>query len=174
MLSYSEIKLVWDAASEHPFGTILKLLILTGQRWGEIASLRWDYIDEKARTITLPDTKNGTEHCFPYGQMVADILDNIPRLNSTSLLFPGRIHDTPWNGAGKRPYFSKSLHVMQSVYCGVLSALERCAKDAKHLGKDELRRRVLAQAVAGRAANDRIYRIDVQADIGRTIRPQAA
>ena len=101
VLSYSEIKMVWDAASEHPFGTILKLLILTGQRWSEIASLRCDYIDEKARTITLPDTKNGTEHCFPYGQMVADILDNIPRLNSTSLLFPGRIDDTPWNGAGK-------------------------------------------------------------------------
>jgi integrase len=101
VLAYPEILIVWEAANDYPFGTILKLLVLTGQRWGEIASLRWDYIDEKTRTITLPDTKNGTEHCFPYGQMVADILDTIPRLNSTTLLFPGRIHDTPCNGAGK-------------------------------------------------------------------------
>jgi integrase len=32
-----------DELIEYPFGTILKLLIMTGQRWGEIASLRWEY-----------------------------------------------------------------------------------------------------------------------------------
>ncbi len=55
---------------------------------------------------------------------------------------------------------------MQSMNCGVLSAVERRAKDAEHTGKDELRRRVLAQAVAGGAADDRINGDYVQAGIG--------
>ena len=37
-----------------------------------------------------------------------------------------------------------------------------------------MRRGVLPQAIAGRTANNRINRNDVEADIWRTIRPQAA
>jgi integrase len=63
------------------FGTILQLLVLTGQRRSEIGLLRWDWIDEKNRTITFPAsvTKNNRVHSFPYGDMVADILATIPR-----------------------------------------------------------------------------------------------
>jgi integrase len=39
----------------YPYGTILQLLQLTGQRRGEIANLRRPWINEKERTITLPD-----------------------------------------------------------------------------------------------------------------------
>jgi integrase len=103
VLTDTEIGAVWNAAGEvgYPFGTILQLLILTGQRWSEIASLRWPYINKKGRTITLPDTKNREEHTFPYGGMVTAILKTIPHRNSTDLLFPGRNDEKPWNGAGK-------------------------------------------------------------------------
>jgi integrase len=92
-----ELQKVWSAATEqsYPHGTIVQLLMLTGQRRGEIAALRRSWIDEQARTITLPAeiTKNGKEHCFPYGDMVAAILETVPRRNSTDLLFPSRISD---------------------------------------------------------------------------------
>jgi integrase len=103
VLTDTELVSVWRAADRagYPFGTILKLLILTGQRWGEIASLRRGYIDIKSRTITLPETKNGTRHTLPFGQMVSDILEAIPRLTTTDLLFPGRDPQKAWNGAGK-------------------------------------------------------------------------
>lgn len=88
------------------------MLILTGQRRSEIASLRWEYINEVERTVTLPETKNQTEHTFPYGDMVAAIFDRIPRLNSTNLLFPGRDDTLPWSGFGKSKWeFNKDCQL---------------------------------------------------------------
>jgi integrase len=67
----------------YPFGPIVELLILTGQRRGEIAALRWEWIDDAARVITLPSsiTKNKRAHTFPYGDMTAAAIAAIPRLN---------------------------------------------------------------------------------------------
>jgi integrase len=64
------------------------LLVLTGQRRGEIGALKWEYIDKEARTITLPPTltKNRRQHTFPYGHAVADILEGIPE--QSDFLFP--------------------------------------------------------------------------------------
>jgi integrase len=81
---------VWGAAQKqgYPYGTIVQLLIAMGQRRGETANLRWPWINEKERVITLPDaiTKNSKEHAFPYGDVVATILETIPRRNTTDLL----------------------------------------------------------------------------------------
>ena len=97
VLSVDEIVKVWRAAEEqaYPHGTIVRLLILTGQRRGEIAGLRWPWINTRDQTITLPGeiTKNGLEHTFPYNGQVAAILEAIPHLNSTDLLFPSRVSD---------------------------------------------------------------------------------
>ncbi len=102
VLSDQELVQVWRSAEEvgYPFGTGLQLSLLWGTRWGETISCRRTYIDERDRTITLPDTKNGTEHCFPFGDMTAAILETVPRYNSTDLLFPGKTLE-PWNGSGK-------------------------------------------------------------------------
>jgi integrase len=106
VLKPGELPRVWLAAAQHsyPYGTIVQLLILNGQRRGETASLRWPWINERERTITLPDwiTKNGKEHTFPYGEMTAEVLATIPRLNSTDLLFPSRVSgDRPISGWSK-------------------------------------------------------------------------
>jgi integrase len=97
ILKPAELKKVWDAATlvGYPYGTIVHLLILTGQRKTEIANLRRTWIDPKRRTITLPEwvCKNSREHTFPYGDMVAAELEKVPRLNSTDLLFPSAVSD---------------------------------------------------------------------------------
>jgi integrase len=97
ILKPAELKTVWDAATVmgYPYGTIVHLLILTGQRKSEIANLRRTWIDQKRRTITLPEwvCKNSREHTFPYGDMVAAELESVPRLNSTDLLFPSIVSD---------------------------------------------------------------------------------
>jgi integrase len=97
ILDAEEIKTVWAAAvaQDYPHGTIVQLLILTGQRKMEIANLRRSWINEKERTITLPEwvAKNSKEHCFPYNGLVAEILETIPRRNSTDLLFPSKVSD---------------------------------------------------------------------------------
>jgi len=72
------------------YGRIVELLILTGQRRGEIAALQWQWINEQERIITLPPsiTKNKREHAFPYGHMVAGVLKTIPP--RSEYLFPAR------------------------------------------------------------------------------------
>jgi integrase len=97
ILKNDELKTVWGAAVKqgYPHGTVVQLLILTGQRRGEIANLRRPWINTKEKTITLPEwvTKNKKEHTFAYNGMVAAVLETIPRLNSTDLLFPSRVSD---------------------------------------------------------------------------------
>jgi integrase len=92
VLTDKELKVVLTQARSDigAYGKIVELLILTGQRRGEIAALQWKWIDETDRTITFPPsiTKNKREHVIPYGPMVADVLKKIPR--TSEYLFPAK------------------------------------------------------------------------------------
>ena len=70
-----------------PYGNIVALLILTGQRRNEIASLRWDDVTGTSITIRGEIAKNHRKHSFPIGQLVRDVLSTIPRTDSP-YLFP--------------------------------------------------------------------------------------
>jgi integrase len=82
VLTEQELALVYRTAlkREDSFAHIVALLILTGQRRGEIGTLKREWVNAKDRTITLPDfiTKNGIEHTFPYGPAVGAVLTKIP------------------------------------------------------------------------------------------------
>jgi integrase len=84
VLTDDEIRIVYRSAEAfpYPFGAIVRLLLLTGQRRGEIGLLQWRWIDEVTRTITLPAeaTKNSRSHTFPYGDATAAILANLPQI----------------------------------------------------------------------------------------------
>lgn len=103
VLTGEELKIVWDAAGNAGiFGQIVRLLILTGQRRGEIAGLTKDYIDPKARTITLPQalSKNGRRHTFPYGELACEIFGAIPEHSRAYLLSHPR-YDNSFDGWSK-------------------------------------------------------------------------
>jgi integrase len=105
-LSDAEMVKIWRAAEQqgYPHGTVVRLLLLTGQRRGEVAWLQRAWINEKDRTITLPDwlTKNTREHTFPYGDVTRQILETVPIFKSTDLLFPTRwADDRPLSGWSK-------------------------------------------------------------------------
>ena len=90
VLSIEELKAVWHATDFYPFGTIVRLCILLGQRRSEIGHLRWEWIDQEQKLIHLPSniTKNRKAHTFPYGELTAEALATIPKQGS--LLFPAR------------------------------------------------------------------------------------
>jgi integrase len=105
----------------YPYGPIVCLLALTGQRRGEIASLRWSWIDADEKIISLPAdiTKNRRVHNFPYGELTANVLGKIPRIDD--LLFPAsRTHvrgkpTTVYNGWPKaKVSFDRKLHGVSS------------------------------------------------------------
>ena len=82
------------------FNNLVQLLIYTGQRRSEIASIRAEWIDFDKRTITLPPaiTKNKRQHTFPFGKMAEAVLR---KGAEEGLLFPARGKDTPFNGWSK-------------------------------------------------------------------------
>jgi len=132
VLTDQELAQIYKTATQlgYPFGTIVQLLILTGQRRGEIGSMRWGYIEE--RTVSLPSslTKNNREHVFPLGETAASILERVPRFNSP-YLFPARGRDTPFNGWSKcKAAFDRTcsvgswtLHDLRRTFATNLAAL---------------------------------------------------
>jgi len=112
-LSEEELKTVFLKGRSHPwpFGPIMQLLLLTGQRRGEIGALRWNWIDEEDQTITFPAefTKNRQSHRFPYGELVASLFEALPRTGD--YVFPARTEKgTHFNGWGKcKERFDKEL-----------------------------------------------------------------
>jgi len=77
-LSNDELVVVWKACPEDDFGTIVKTLILTGQRVGEITNLSPDMIGTD--TVTLPDwlVKNSHAHTFPVGALALEHIKRLP------------------------------------------------------------------------------------------------
>ena len=76
VLTDSELSAVWNAAGDGEFGLIVKLLILTAQRAGEIGGLRWNEIDFEEGLIRLPArrVKNNRPHEIPMSDAVVGIL----------------------------------------------------------------------------------------------------
>ena len=102
VLSDEEAAAIWRAASEaaHPFGAIVRLLMLTGQRREEVAGMTWAELSEDFATWTIPATrtKNGIPHLVPLSQPARELLqtfapdspgDGAPRRENLSLVFPG-------------------------------------------------------------------------------------
>ncbi|MGO7026846.1 tyrosine-type recombinase/integrase [Rhizobium johnstonii] len=86
-LSRDEIRLVWLASEKigWPFGPMVKLLLLTGQRRDEVASAKWSEFDLSAEvpTWTIPKerAKNGKAHVVSLSPAVVQILESLPRVN---------------------------------------------------------------------------------------------
>jgi integrase len=68
---------LWQAAPQlGDWGRVMRLLILTGQRCGEIGSLTWTEINREARQIELPKhrTKNRKAHIVPLSELAIEQL----------------------------------------------------------------------------------------------------
>jgi integrase len=65
-----------------PYGGIVELLALTGQRREEVAQLTWDEIDLASRIWTLPAscTKNGKPHIVYLSKEAIALLMRVPKL----------------------------------------------------------------------------------------------
>jgi integrase len=86
VLEDHELRRVWLAAEQMgaPFGAVVQLMILTGQRRGEVAGMRWDELDLAQRVWTLSSerTKNGRRHEVPLSPQAVAIIEALPRLSN--------------------------------------------------------------------------------------------
>jgi integrase len=89
VLSGDELAEVWRAAGDGIYGTVIRLLILTGQRREEIAGLQWSEIKFAAKTIELPAerVKNGRPHDVPLSDRAMQMLRAVPQRLDGGLVF---------------------------------------------------------------------------------------
>lgn len=75
-----------EAEAKHPLNVaIVRLLLLTGARYSEIASLEWGWI--KPPRLVLPDSKEGPKTIWLCSQAL-EILSAIPRRDGCEWVFP--------------------------------------------------------------------------------------
>jgi integrase len=78
-----EIRAVWLAteAEPNPISKLVQLALLTGQRRGEIAGMRWDelHINNGYWAIPGSRTKNGKDHIVPLSFFAVEVLRTITR-----------------------------------------------------------------------------------------------
>jgi integrase len=83
VLTTEELRAVWQAAviMGYPWGDIIRLLILTGQRLREIADLSWPEIalDDKVITIPAKRMKGKAAHEVPLAPQALALLESLPR-----------------------------------------------------------------------------------------------
>ena len=96
VLDDHELRLIWKAADTlgWPFGPIVRLLLLTGARRGEVVGMRWEEVDLEKKLWSLPAArvKNKRAHALPLSSAAIDILKGLPRIeNDAGLVFPARI-----------------------------------------------------------------------------------
>lgn len=81
VLTQDEIAVIWTGAERlgFPFGPLYRLLLLTGQRRDEVASLDWGEMNRRERLWTLPSSraKNRKPHLVPLSLPAISLLDDL-------------------------------------------------------------------------------------------------
>jgi integrase len=86
VLNIDEIVWFWRAceAEGKPFGTILKLLLLSAQRLNEIAAMRYSELDDGVLTLPASRVKNKRRHVVPLPKQAIAL---IPDADDSDLVF---------------------------------------------------------------------------------------
>jgi integrase len=97
VLTHEEIKQLWSGLGTNGYSEIVRLLLLTGQRRGEIGQLSWREINLADAAIALPAdrTKNHREHIVPLSRQALEILKRQPRRET--FVFGGKRGFIKWD-----------------------------------------------------------------------------
>lgn len=91
ILTEQELLTLWAVTErdQYPFGPVVQLLILTGQRRAEVAEMRWSEVELNTATWTIPAerAKNGVAHDVPLSPKVVRILQDVPRFAGSDYVF---------------------------------------------------------------------------------------
>ena len=117
VLTDPEIVALWRACGDDDFGRVVKLLVVTGCRRGEVGGIRWSELDPDKGTWTIPSgrSKNGRAHTLPLPQLAWEIIEGVRHRATRDHLFGVHAGEgfTNWHakgnldarlGAAIRPY----------------------------------------------------------------------
>ncbi|WP_171134872.1 tyrosine-type recombinase/integrase [Ruegeria sp. HKCCD7221] len=96
VLSDNEVTRVWTALQHNnPGDSLIKLLLLTGCRQGEIANLKWGDVNLDERYFTLRNTKNGDTRDVPLSPSAFAVINGLPVMGEYVVSTTG---DRPYSG----------------------------------------------------------------------------
>lgn len=125
VLSDAELRLIWLASERAgwPFGPMVRLLMLTGQRRDEAAGASRSEIIDGVWTIPAPRTKNGRANVVPLPPAAIEIVESLPSVGDKGWLF---------TTGGERPVsgFSRAKARLDRVM------IEIARKEAEAAGAD--------------------------------------
>lgn len=95
-LDHEELKRLWEALESYPCPrvvTVIRLLILTGARKGEVVSATWDQFNLEKGVWTKPahTTKQKREEHLPLSGQTISLLKEWKEQSSITYLFPGKV-----------------------------------------------------------------------------------
>jgi integrase len=93
VLTDNEVRSVWLSLEVvgYPYGPFAQILLLTGQRKGEVAGMRWTELDFRESLWSIPADRNKSDraHVVPLTSKVLELIEGLPRSDPT-LVFPTR------------------------------------------------------------------------------------
>jgi integrase len=113
VLTDAEVAGFWKATGElgYPFGPLVRMLLVTGQRLGEVAGMSWSEIDLDKAIWKLPPgrTKNARAHVVPLSDLALEIIESLPKIaGERGLLFTT-------NGESPSSGFSRAKATLDAV-----------------------------------------------------------
>ncbi len=122
VLTDDELRVIWLACLEDDYGTLVRLLMLTPVRRGELGGIRWSEIDEKEAVWRVPAQRSKNHQAFdvPLTPLTLAMLKSRPRIEARDVIF-GR-GDEGFKG------WSKSKRELDGR---ILKLLKRDKPDAK-------------------------------------------
>ena len=135
-LSDDELKRLIAALASRPNQTsanVIRMLLLTGARRGEVLNARWDQFDLEAGVWTKPSahTKQKKEHRVPLSALVMQLLSQMRNsAGSLPYVFPGRVPGKPlkeikgfWAGVCKEAKIEDCrIHDLRHTYASILAS----------------------------------------------------
>jgi integrase len=127
VLTDDELKRVWVAADDTtPFGCIVRLCILTGQRRGELSNVQPSWVAEQSLTIPSTATKNKRQHSIPCGPIAIELLKKssfsfnswskgLARLHKRSETSDWSLHDLRRTFATNLAALNVPIHVTEKL-----------------------------------------------------------
>jgi integrase len=108
VLTDDEIRVFWRATNKlgYPNGTMLRMLLLTGQRRAEVARAHWGEFDFDAKVWTVPPErfKSDSTHLVPLTADVLALLCGLPRFKSGDFVFATGRGAVPVNNFSRVKY----------------------------------------------------------------------
>jgi integrase len=103
VLTEDEIRTAWAAFDQlgYPWGHLFKMLLVTGQRRGEVAGMKWGEITAEGWKLPGERAKKGKGHLVALSSLAREILEDVPEIGEHVFRWHNDKPLQGWSKAGR-------------------------------------------------------------------------